>query len=368
MTEAELLQQVLAAQDWKAFGTGASSHVCRFMLRGAATGGSSTYVQSKAVAGGDQRDYAFYARTNACSAQGFVGALQFCSLVVSHVCSSPAWTKLAGNAVAKVVVPRVLLAFDFGQAGYTTLTAHMGRFQEMLRAVVAAKVPGVPAPQSVAVVEGANCLGILDAQRNNRFPPLQLDMRAHSLELGLLHALDVALGMGDRFQNPNPNNVTVNPTTGQVVIIDLDTFLPPYGLNKALEDLCAFSVTGAEYKRRGHNEIVSEAARAWVACPPRAPFQGDYKRNVTRALERDLKLYTDSVAAVVQREAGSLAGAIMYAIALTQLWKDAFLSAAKLALREIRKGLQDGRFDPGVEDETFSSKRLKAHAQQWSGL
>lgn len=365
----DLLSQVVAAPDWKAFGSGAASHVCRFMLREAAKGGSTAYVQSKAVAGSAARDYAFYARANACSAPAFVGALRFCSLVVSHVSSTPAWVKLKGSSVAKVVVPRVLLAFNPDEPGYRTLAAKMGQYRPMLEAAVAGEIAGSFPPQSITVVEGSSCLGILEAYQNNRFPPLQIDMRSHAIELGLMHALDVALGMGDRLQNPNVNNVTVNPTTGQIVLIDLDVCLPPYGLDKSVEQLCSFSVTSAEFKKRGHNEVVSNAMRLWPACPPRQPFQGDYKRNVTIALQRDLKLYADAVTAMTNDAAGKYSGSVvMYPIGLTQLWKDAFLSAAKIALREIKKGLQDGRFDPGVEDASFSSKRLKAHAQQWSGL
>jgi len=367
----DLVTQALAAPDWKAFGSGMSSNVCRFMLREAAKGGSRTYVQSKVVDGINERDYVFYARTNSCSAQAFTGALKFCSLVVSHVCGTPAWIKLKGNSAAKVVVPRVMLAFDRGENGYDRIATKISQCpgREVLQQLLSGMDSSRPLPQSVAVVEGSSCLGILEAFRTKSVPHLEQNMRSHALELGLLHALDVALGMGDRLQNPNVDNVTVNPTTGQIVIIDLDVCLPPYGLHKSVEELCSFTVTSAEFKRYRRNEAPGPAQDHWPACPPRMPYQGDYKRNVTQALQRDLKLYADGVAAEISRDPLRLTGsAVTYPVWLTTLYKESFLSAAKLALSEIRKGLQDGRFDPKVEDATFSSRRLKERAKQWSGL
>jgi len=267
------LAEVLAgAGRWELFGEGAASNVCRFMLREQAKGrgASTTYVQSRTaevVPDAEPpppglREYPFYARTNVSTAAGFAATLKFASLVVSHVCATTAWTTMKAGKVAKVVVPRVLFAYDARTPGFKTITDAMLVVRPRMQMDLDGEM-SVPVG-SAAIVEGSHCVGLVDMlQGKARVAPPRLDIRTHAMELGLLHAIDVAVGMGDRLQNPNAANVTLNPTTLQLVLIDIDTCLPPYPASSSVEAICQRS----NYE----DKLPHEGFAAWPFWPHQIP-------------------------------------------------------------------------------------------------
>ena len=89
---------------------------------------------------------------------------------------------------------------------------------------------------SITISEGTRVVGILEY--------LICDQRqissisAHIKSLAVLHALDVAIGMGDRLKIPILPTSPLNPTTQQLVLIDVDSFLPPMNCHPNIEAAC----------------------------------------------------------------------------------------------------------------------------------
>ena len=260
---------IAEARDEKAFGGGQASNVVRFFLREQTKGRSQIYIDSKAVHSvlsgltgreSSKRDYAFYARMNMNSSRSFRAVLQFCKAVVSLMCSSTGWT--GQKVLGKVLIPRLLLSVDKGDADYEHLRQWMKRAHEKCKKEYRlgfdeydnqeeAIEKAAPDFASIAIVEGANATGIMDSMvfDGTRLPNIE----AHAKALGLLHGLDVALGMGDRLQNPNPANITVNPRTHQLVLIDIDTFLPPFAPRMPdIEEACRWTTQQATTDRRNN--------------------------------------------------------------------------------------------------------------------
>jgi len=389
---------IAEARDEKAFGGGQASNVVRFFLREQTKGRSQIYIDSKAVHSvlsgltgreSSKRDYAFYARMNMNSSRSFRAVLQFCKAVVSLMCSSTGWT--GQKVLGKVLIPRLLLSVDKGDADYEHLRQWMKRAHEKCKKEYRlgfdeydnqeeAIEKAAPDFASIAIVEGANATGIMDSMvfDGTRLPNIE----AHAKALGLLHGLDVALGMGDRLQNPNPANITVNPRTHQLVLIDIDTFLPPFAPRMPdIEEACRWTTQQATTDRR-NNEAWTRHAEQWKACPPRLPLQGNYIQSVSGALDEDLDLYLNHL----KRNLGEIRTAhtyhqksvhVMAPTLLRDYWvamnmghnRHTFKRAAIETMQAIRAGINAVpslfHFDVDANDITFSVERLRERVNQW---
>lgn len=391
----ELIKTIVKeARDAKAFGGGQASNVVRFFIREKSKGGGGLYVQSRAAAATSRfealtgrhtskREYAFYARMNMNSAKAFDAVMDFCRLVMSFM-SSKEENKIL-KSLSKVLIPRVLMSVNRGEAGYDVLRTWIRKMHEeggkeyrMGFDDFATPEQAGDAPHfaSISIVEGAWAVGLIDSMVYDGMEVPSFE--AHAKALGHLHALDVALGMGDRLQNPNPANITENPQTRQLVLIDIDTFLPPRNLGQAIEDACTAGSDFYMLNRRLMNASWTQWQEDWPACPPRAPFQGNYMQGVAAALDHDYNHYINKLEVNyrdIKRE-GLYHDKEVHALATNKLRqylfsmssigiRAAFRTAATSTLREIRRGVNSGEFRLDVEDETCSALRLRERVNQW---
>lgn len=395
----ELIKTIInEARDAKAFGGGQASNVVRFFIREKSKGGGGLYVQSRAAAATSRfealtgrhtskREYAFYARMNMNSARSFDSVLDFCRRVISFM-SSKEENKIQ-KSLSKVLIPRVLMSVNRGEAGYDVLRTWIRKMHEEGRKdyrkdyrmgfddfPTPEQAEGAPRFSSISIVEGSWAVGLIDSMVYDGMEVPSFE--AHAKALGHLHALDVALGMGDRLQNPNPANITENPQTRQLVLIDIDTFLPPKNLGADIENACVARSDYYMLNRKLKNESWAKWQEDWPACPPRAPFQGNYMQGVAAALDHDYNHYLDHLdgnyisimnkGKYHDKMVRPLAGAILkqYLSSMRSVHiRAAFRAATISTMREIRRGVNSGEFRLDVEDETCSALRLRERVNQW---
>jgi hypothetical protein len=384
MSDAMALAQQLVngAQRAEAFGSGGAANVVRFFMREKGKGGGSTFVQSQG-AGGKNIDYAFYARMNLVTAAGFQETRDIYQRVASQICTDEWWRKKSPKA--RLHVPRILLnvdrsdmaPFKFLENWITTL--HQTKGKEMYDPTEYDGFHEHLCPNrvfhSISVVEGTSVSSILDVVQGGQVP----DMTAHVMELALVHALDVAVGMGDRLQSGNVANITVNPATLQMVLIDVDTFLPPKNLGQVVEAMCVGKSEEFADPRLGRVNLARMPQKqAFVACPERLPIPGDYKKDVKKALQRDYEFFCaglEPAVGVARNQGVDTSGkklGNMGVVALGQYYskllqgKQLFVATAHEALKAIKKGVTGTKtFAMKVEDPTCSAARLVERVKQW---
>ncbi len=377
------------ATDVKAFGGGMASNVVRFFLQELAKGGRTDLVQSRPAEKDETKrlldevysgvrvtDYAFYARMNTCSAAAFAAIRDFCQRVVSHVSTTKGWAK--DSKGARVIVPRILLNVDASQQ---ELFTQLSQWIEGRHKNAGKQFNTDSTFHSITVVEGTRAEAISDLLLFEGRCPTGL--QTHMKELALLHALDVAIGMGDRLQNPNLGNVTLNPQTLQTVLIDVDTFLPPKGIPELIEAACKWTTEDCMFFNRVaqeympyDNQSTNQQKDSWPPCPPRLPLQGNYMKGVMAALKHDLKLYADRLQVWLDEDIpkGTYHGKKVhpttgfvvqkYHTFLTT-WQQVFVETAAHVLKAIRDGVNTGTFALSVEDKTCSGERIKERVNQW---
>jgi hypothetical protein len=367
----ELLNQILAqATNVRAFGTGMASNVVRLTLTELSKKRQATHIQS--VAQGENREYFFYARMSMGSAASVAATQSFCKAVSSELRAR--WTK-SENKLTKLLIPRILLNVDRSDDADDFRRLHQW-MKERYRAVPGAEFNDAEFA-SISIVEGTTVVGLLDHMIAGGRPIPH--MHEHLKVLGVLHALDVALGMGDRLQNPNPANITINPTTGQMVLIDMDTFLPPLNCHKLIEDACRFKEKDLTPNKVRNNERWMALEEQWPACPPRLPLQGNYEKKVSAGLELDLKWFLDGLAGRVEvikttrTYHGERLPDVMGPMRVSQYigaflgQKHEFINAAIETMKAIRDGLnaKQPQFVLSVEDGTCSAARLRERVNRW---
>ena len=367
----ELLNQILAqATNVRAFGTGMASNVVRLTLTELSKKRQATHIQS--VAQGENREYFFYARMSTGSAASVAATQSFCKAVSSELRAR--WTK-SENKLTKLLIPRILINVDRNDDADDFRRLHQW-MKERYRAVPGAEFNDAEFA-SISIVEGTTVVGLLDHMIAGGRPIPH--MHEHLKVLGVLHALDVALGMGDRLQNPNPANITINPTTGQMVLIDMDTFLPPLNCHKLIEDACRFKEKDLTPNKVRNNERWMALEEQWPACPPRLPLQGNYEKKVSAGLELDLKWFLDGLAGRVEvikttrTYHGERLPDVMGPMRVSQ-YSGAILGQKPEFIKadiETRKAIRDGlnakqpKFVLSVEDGTCSAARLRERVNRW---
>jgi len=190
----------------------------------------------------------------------------------SRVSASREWTVLGRPTM---LVPRMLMVADAKVQGgqYKLLEAWIRKLH-----VRANKDFREAAFRSIAVVEGTNAEGLEQIAGARAWPSDVKPLRTHVMELALMHAVDVTIGMGDRMSNGG-NNITLNPSTLQPVNIDYDSCLPGMAVLKpAMErSICHFGK--ADFSIGGtRNATWPRLEAAWPACSPRLPLQGRVAR------------------------------------------------------------------------------------------
>jgi len=376
MIDRGILDRLGEARNQKAFGGGMASNVVRFDLRQKATRTASPIFETKQQKSGDgndnnQQDVTFYARMNMTTAKAFFQIIEFYRSTIHRIYNKKSW--LTDTTIKKIQVPRVVFGVEAEEAEYRQLyqwirQLHTDRRKEFNTATFS----------SITISEGTRVVGILEY--------LICDQRqissisAHIKSLAVLHALDVAIGMGDRLQNPNPANITLNPTTQQLVLIDVDSFLPPMNCHPNIEAACHldekyFTDNGTIQRKNENRNIHWEN---WDPCPPRLPLQGNYAKNISKALKSDLMWYISGLEgrfndikdsgqyhdkAISKTGKQNLSLYLGALSAQTQL----FIETAVMALKLIKDRVTDKKEVSGfnVEDATCSAQRLHQRVNEW---
>lgn len=375
----------------KAFGGGMASNVVKFHLRESVPEVANNVLDSKPVIGTRghaQQDFAYYARMNMGSAASFMQVLNFYKYISVNACKQK-----PGFPAQPLYVPEPLLNININEAGFQELFLWMSEQHEQPRNgklaitdwAMRSELPSRKEFNraefsSISVVQGVTAVGLLEHMVLHG-KTMQGSLDAHIRSLGILHAIDVAVGMGDRLQNPNPANVTINPRNQQLILIDFDYFLPPKNCPEEIEKICTWGEDkfnlNPHRKLDRRNEAFVRHREAWTACPPRLPLQGNYMQGVDSALKVDLQIFTEGL----QDRIGVISTNNIYHekrpdpmglshlknyVKALEIGENLFMDAARTTLKFIKDEVLKHKRLFDVEDPTCSAKRLKERVRQWS--